>query len=315
VRARRRRASPAAGPFVLAPEVRRALAAGRPLVALETAVLALGLPAPSNLEAFAGMLAAVRRAGAVPAAVALDSGRVFVGLDPARIARLAEPGRAVKVARRDLGPVLASGRLGATTVSSTAWLAHRLGIAVLATGGIGGVHPAVRRGEPPDISADLATLASIPVLVVSTGVKAICDAPATAELLESLSVAVVGAGTDRFPHFYAGASSAAIWPISSPADAARAYRAHVGCGATTALLVANPVPPGHEVPARLLAAATRRAALAARRARVAGPALTPFLLRALARATRGRTVAANRALLIANATLAARIAVELAGSR
>jgi pseudouridine-5'-phosphate glycosidase len=287
------------------------------VVALETALLSFGLPHPANLDVFHEMAAAVEDSGAIPAGIALYRGSVRIGLDDRVLAFLSRapgaergPARMIhKCARRDIGWVLAGGHSGATTVSSTLWLAHRAGIGVFATGGIGGVHPAGH--GPPDVSADLATMSVVPMILVSTGVKSICDPVATAELLEALSVPVVGYGVDRFPHFYSGESAAMIPAVAGAAAAARAFLAYRAHGGTATLLVANPAPAAHRLEPALLERLTAAGMRAAARSGVAGNALTPFLLDYLARKTGGRTVTANRALLVANARLAGAIAVEM----
>lgn len=254
---------------------------------------------------------AVEQAGAKPVGIAVHAGQVHVGLNAKLVDRLARSKVVKKCARRDIGWVLAGGHDGATTVSSTLWLAHRAGIRVFATGGIGGVHP--QHDGPADVSADLATMAEVPMIIVSAGTKAICDANATAELLEALSVPVVGLKTDRFPHFYAGPSRTAIPRVETALDAARAFLAHVAHGGTSTLMVANPAP--DQLPAKALFKTIDAGGKAAVKAGVAGNALTPFLLDYLAKATRGRTVEANRALLIDNARVAGEVAVALATSR
>ena len=285
----------------------------RPQVALETALLSLGLPYPQNLEVFEAMEAAVRAAGAEPVGIALHEGRVHVGMSRRLIEHMARSRDVKKCARRDLGWVLAGGHTGATTVSSTLWLAHRAGIRVFATGGIGGVHPG--HGGPPDISADLATLAEVPMLIVSAGTKSICDPVATAEALEALSVPVLGLRTDRFPHFYAGPSPAAIPPVASVQEAAAAHLQHLAYGGTATTLVANPCPAADLLDPKLLERLTSEGMRAAARAGVMGNALTPYLLDFLAKRSKGRTVRSNRALLVDNARVAGEVAVALSARR
>ena len=294
----------------IAAALSKKLLAGEPVVALETALLSFGLPYPANVEVYRAMEAAVVRSGATPAGIALHEGQVHVGLDEHLVERLARAENARKCARRDIGWILAGGLDGATTVSSTLWLAHRAGIRVFATGGIGGVHPGAH--GPPDVSADLATMAEVPMLLVSAGTKSICDPDATAELLEALSVPVVGLGVDRFPHFYAGPSRTAIPQVATPRDAAHTFQAHRAHGGTGTLLLANPAPAAHRLDPALLARLTASGAAAAAKARVSGNALTPYLLDYLAKKTAGRSVTANRALLIDNARVAGLVAVELA---
>jgi pseudouridine-5'-phosphate glycosidase len=304
-------------PFRVSEEVRAALAEGRPVVALETSVVAQGLPPPDNLEAARRMEAAVRAAGAVPAPVAVLSGQVVVGASPEEVARLADPSRrAAKAAARDLAPLLAAGRDAGTTVSATAWAAARAGVRVFATGGIGGVHR-VAPGEPPagaaDVSADLPEIARTRVCVVSAGPKAILDLPATAEALETLGIPVLGWRTGEMPAFYSDGSGVALeHRVEDAAAAARVLRLHWdGLGRGEGVLVLVPPP---EAVSREVVEAAIAAALADARARsVRGKAVTPFLLDAVSRATQGRSRRANLALLERNAAVAGEIAAALAG--
>jgi pseudouridine-5'-phosphate glycosidase len=300
----------------LAPEVADALAAGRPVVALETSVVAQGLPPPANLEAARRQAAAVRAGGAVPAAVALLDGRIAVGLGEAELARLADPSRrAAKAGARDLAPLLAARRDAGTTVSATAAVAARAGIRLFATGGIGGVHR-VLPGAPPsaagDVSADLAELAASPVCVVSAGPKAILDLPATAELLETLGVPVIGFRTSELPAFYSDGSGVRLdHRVEGAAEAAALLRLHFdGLGRRQGVLLA--VPPPVALPRAEVEAAVARALGEASARGVGGQAATSFLLAAVAEATGGRAREANLALLERNARVAAEVAVALA---
>ncbi len=287
-------------------EVRAALADGRPVVALETSVLAQGLPPPRNLEAMDAMSRAIRSAGAVPAWIAVAGGAVRIGLDDATARELAIPGRAVKVAHRDVAPALAAGALGATTVSATLWAAHRAGIAVMATGGIGGVH----RGGA-DVSADLAELARTPGLLVCSGPKSIVDAEATLERLEELGVAVVGYGTDRLPAFVSRLTDLSLeHRVDSPEEGAAVARAGAELGAS--VLLCNPVPEAHALTLDRVEAAVEACEARADRERITGKARTPFLLACLARETDGASLEANLALLESNASLAAQVSAALA---
>lgn len=295
-----------------APEVAAALAAGRPVVALESAVLTHGLPYPDNLAAVRAAEEAVRAEGAVPALVAVVAGRVRVGLLPDELeamARAGAEGRAAKLSLRDLPVAAALGLTGGTTVAATAHLAARAGIAVFATGGLGGVHRVGPAGW--DVSADLLALARTPVVVICSGVKSILDVPTTLEWLETASVTLVGFGTDRLPGFYAADAGLPVpWRLDAPEQVAAAYRVARRLGLPGALVVAVP-PPEALDPAEL--EALRAAAEAEADARgVTGPRRTPFLLAELARRSGGRTVAVNRALLAENARVAARIARALA---
>lgn len=285
--------------MIVAEEVRTALDEGRPVVALESTLIAHGLPAPQSLEVARALEADVRSEGAVPATVAVFDGVPHVGVPD--LERL-EPG-ILKLSTRDLAPAAALGATGATTVSSTARLAHRAGIRVFATGGIGGVH----RDAPFDESADLVELSRTPIVVVSAGVKSILDVSATLERLETLQVTVLGWRTDRFPGFYLRDSGHRVdWRVDEPEQVA----AVLAAGPPGAVLVANPVdePLEPEEHARVV----REALAAAAAADVGGKAITPFLLSELHRATEGRTLRVNVAVVRANARLAARIAAACA---
>lgn len=303
-------------PIRTSPEVAAALAAGRPVVALETSVVAQGLPPPHNLEAARRCAAAVRSAGAVPAAVALLDGQVVVGASEAELARLGDPARRpAKAGARDLAALLAARRDAGTTVSATAAVAARVGIRLFATGGIGGVHR-VLPGDPPaaagDVSADLMELARSPVCVVSAGPKAILDLPATAEALETLGVPVVGFGTSLLPAFYAAEGGVALaHRVEDAAGAAALLGLHWdGLGRREGVLLC--VPPPQALPRAEVEAALAAALAEARRRGVGGQAATPFLLAAVAEATGGRALAANLALLERNALVAGQVAVALA---
>ncbi len=291
---------------VLAPsdDVRRAVQGGRPVVGLETSVIAQGLPPPRNLECIERMTAAVRVAGAVPAWVGVVYGSVVVGLTADELAVFAEPGRAVKVARRDLPVVVATHGLGATTVSATIWAAARVGVSVVATGGIGGVHPGSR-----DVSADLVELARTPVLLVSSGPKSIADPVATAERLDELGVAVVGYRCRRLPHFLVREAPVELETrVGEPLAAAKIVRALRDLEAGAGVLLCNPVPGELAMEPDVVATATRDCVHLAERDGVRGKALTPHLLSCLAERTGGRSLEVNLALLEANAHLAGEVA-------
>lgn len=288
-------------------EVAAALGAGRPVVALESTLIAHGLPHPVNLETARAAEHAVRAAGAVPATIAIWHGSATAGLTDTQLAGLAEAPSVFKAGRRDLGAAIALGRLAATTVSATMAIAHAAGIRVFATGGIGGAH----REDDFDISADLAELARTPVLVVSAGAKSILHLPRTLELLETLGVPVLGYRSDTFPAFYVSGSQLPVpCRVESPAAAAAVFAAHVQSGGAGALL-AQPCPAGAAVDADAFAQWLAIAGAEAMAAGVTGARLTPFLLARLAILSGGKTLAANRALVVANARLAAEVAVEL----
>jgi len=296
--------------LVVSPAVAAAMAEKRPIVALESALITHGLPAPFNLQVAISLEAAVRQEGATPATIAVLDGAVYVGLTAAGLERLAGESDVAKVSLRDLPAVLAQGRSGGTTVAATAWLAHRAGIAVFATGGIGGVH----RGHPEDVSADLPALASTPIVVVCAGAKAILDLSRTLEALETLGVPVIGYGTDTFPAFTSRSSGLPV-PLraDTPADVAAMARARDALGLRAALLVCAPIPAEAELPWEEAEAAIAAAVAAAEAQSIAGKALTPFLLSRLAEQTGGRSRQANQALLLNNVRIAARIARAMAG--
>ncbi len=295
----------------LAPEVAAALSEGGAVVALESTVVAHGLPWPDNLAVARAMEAAVRAAGATPASIAVLGGRIRVGLGPDQLERVASDRALAKLSWRDLPVALARGGDGATTVAATLAVAGRVGIRVFATGGIGGVHPGAETTF--DVSADLGALARTPCLVVCAGGKSLLDLPRTLELLETLGVPVLGYGTDDLPAFYTRRSGLPVAArVESAAEAAAVARAQWALGLDGGLVLAVPLPPEAALDeaevAAALAAANERAAAAG----VRGPALTPFLLADLHEHSGGRTLAANAALLRQNAAVAGAVAVALA---
>jgi len=293
-------------------EVAMTVAAGGPVVALETSVIGQALPHPRNLECVERMSGAIRRAGAVPAWIGLVDGAVMIGLDDVQLDRFATSGEATKVARRDVPVALANGALGATTVSAAIWAAHRAGIRIGATGGTGGVHP----GPRPDVSADLLELARTPVLLVCSGPKSVADPMLTAEKLEELGVTLVGYGVDRLPFFLARETEVELeHRVDTPAEAAALARAQAQAGTDAAIVVCNPVPAASAMGAAEVIEATHRAEARMNAAGVTGKAVTPFLLAALAEETGGRSLEANLDLLEDNARVAAEIAVSLSGAR
>jgi pseudouridylate synthase len=296
----------------ISPEVAAALREGLPVVALETSVVAQGLPPPENLIAARRCLASVRAQRAVPAAVAVIGGRVIVGANDAQLERLADPARrAAKAGSRDLAAAVALGLDAGTTVSATCAVAERAGIRVFATGGIGGVHRRLDPAEPCDISSDLIEIARRRVCVVCAGPKAILDLPATAEQLETLAIPVWGYRTGELPAFFTGESGIALeHRFDDASSIAAALRAHWdGLGLLSGVIVG--VPPPSPVPRAEIEAALAGALREAAGRKLPGKEVTPYLLSALAQATQGRTMAANIALLENNATVAAEIAREL----
>ncbi|HEX8938543.1 MAG TPA: pseudouridine-5'-phosphate glycosidase [Candidatus Limnocylindrales bacterium] len=299
----------------LAPEVADALAARRPVVALESTLISHGLPYPRNVEVAMASEAAVREAGAVPATVAIRGGELLVGLDGDALETLATARDVRKAARPSLAAALAGGGWAATTVSATMLAAQAAGIAVFATGGIGGVHRGAIGGAAPtlDVSSDLEELARTPVAVVCAGPKAILDVPLTLEYLETRGVPVVALGTDEVPGFYSRGSGVAA-PETAPdeAAAARLVAVHLGLGLGSGLLLCVPVPAADELPLATAREAIERAIGEAEAAGVGGPDLTPWLLARVAELTGGASVRANTALIVNDARVAGGLAVELA---
>lgn len=296
----------------IASDVAQALAEGRGVVALESSLIAQGLPAPHNLDAARDSEAAVRGAGAVPATVALADGRIVVGADGDLLERLARPAEGVaKAGSRDLGPLLASRRTAATTVSATLRAAHLAGIRVFATGGIGGVHPGASTSF--DVSSDIDELASTPVAVVCSGAKSILDLSATLELLETRRVPVVGIGTDHLPAFYSASSGLRVaYRVETAAEAADVADAHLALGGAGAILFVQPPPPDLALGSREMAELTERAVEETRSEGVSGPSVTPAILRRLSELSGGRTLRTNIGLIVNNARVAGELAVALA---
>jgi pseudouridine-5'-phosphate glycosidase len=293
-------------------EVADALAAGRGVVALESTLIAHGLPQPDNLRVAREAEAAVREAGAVPATVAVVAGEVRIGLDDAALEAVATGAGVIKAGVRDLAPAVARGASAATTVASTAHLAALAGIGVFATGGLGGVHRGAR--ETWDESADLTTLAGTRITVVCAGVKSILDVGATLERLETLNVTLLGYATDTFPGFYLADSGHPVaWRVESPEEIAGVMRARdaLGLGAR-AIVVANPLPEDQQLDRELHDRVLRESLEAAAAAGVTGRDVTPFLLDRFHRETGGASLDTNVRLVLRNAALAGRIAVAAA---
>ncbi len=301
-------------PLDIASEVAAALADNRPVVALESTIISHGLPWPDNLAIARAIEAEVRKAGAVPATIAVLGGRIRIGLDESALAHLARAptGAVAKLSRADLAPALACGRNGATTVAATMILARLAGIDVFATGGIGGVH----RGAETDfdISADLVELGRTAVTVVAAGAKAILDLPKTLEVLETAGVTVIGWRTDTFPAFWCRDSGLSV-PIrmDTVAEIARSHLCRQALGIGGGQLVANPIPEAVALPRALVEEWI--AAAEARKRGIAGKAVTPFLLGRIAELSAGRSLHANRALVLDNARLAAEIAGAICSER
>jgi pseudouridine-5'-phosphate glycosidase len=289
----------------ISPEVAHAISERRPVVALESTVIAHGLPRPQNLDTAHRLQEVVRESGAVPATIAIIGGKLTVGLSDDELALLAERADIRKISTRDIPVAVAQGWDGATTVASTTWIAYRGGIKVFATGGIGGVH----RGSLPDVSADLPELARTPIVVVCSGAKIVLDLPATREWLETHAVTVAGYQCDELPAFYSRASGLRLDVRADNADAvAGIFRAQRGLGIESALLLGVPVPAKFEVPVEELQVVLTTALEDAEWKGITGPELTPFLLRQMAERSGGVTLRANIALLENNARVAAAIA-------
>jgi pseudouridine-5'-phosphate glycosidase len=285
---------------------------GVPLVALESTIVAHGMPWPHNLETARAVEAVVRAEGAEPATIALLDGRIRIGLDEAQLEHLARAGRsAAKVSRRDLPGVLAAGELGATTVAGTMICAALAGIEVFATGGIGGVHRGAERSF--DVSADLLELARTPVAVVCAGAKSILDIGLTLEVLETHGVPVLSSGHDEFAAFYVrGSGHRADRRLDAPADLARFIRTQWRLGLRSGVLVSTPVPEADALPGALVDDWIEQALADAACQGIAGKAVTPYLLARIEQLSQGRSLAANVALVKNNAALAARLALALA---
>ncbi|MFF8648987.1 pseudouridine-5'-phosphate glycosidase [Streptomyces griseoluteus] len=298
--------------LVLSEEVREATGTGRPVVALESTIIAHGLPRPRNLQVALELEDVVRREGAVPATIAVLDGKPHVGLDKGQLERVANEDGIRKLGHRDLPLAMAAGASGATTVSATARLAALAGIRVFATGGLGGVHRQWTTTQ--DESADLGLLARTRITVVCAGVKSILDVPATLQRLETLGVAVAGYRTERFPGFYLSDSGHPVdWTLRDPEQVAEVMQAQDTLGGPeSALIVANPVPPGQQLDPELHARVLAEALRACEEEGITGQAVTPFLLAHLVRHTDGESLRANLAAVRGNVELAARIATAWA---
>jgi pseudouridylate synthase len=293
---------------IVGSRVAAALAAGWPVVALESTIVSHGLPRPDNLRVAREVEAAVVATGAVPATIGMLGGDLIVGLDDTQLSHLATRDGVVKLSVRDLAPAAVCGVDGATTVAATAAVAARAGIAVFATGGLGGVH----RDTPFDESADLTALAHTPIVVVCAGVKSILDVGATLERLETLGVTVVGYRTRRFPGFYLRDSGFDLdWSVDTPGRAAAVFRARLGAGA---VVVANPLPASEQLDPDLHDRVLASGLAGLAREGITGKAVTPYLLAHFHSATGGASLAANVRIIQRNASLAAEIAVALCAS-
>ena len=295
------------------PEVEQALAAKKPVVALESTIVTHGMPFPENLETALAVEEEVRAAGAIPATIAVMEGQIRIGLDRAALEALAQSEEVMKLSRADLAFALAGRRTGSTTVAATMMAAKLAGIEVFATGGIGGVHQGVE--ETLDISADLRELAQTSVITVCAGAKAILDIPRTLEVLETEGVPVVGYRTDELPAFWSRSSGiSAPLRLDAAEDIAAFWRARKAIGQQGAILVANPVPGDSEIPADIMSGHIADAVRAAEAEGIRGKKVTPFLIGKILELTKGTSLAANIALIRNNARLAGEIAVALAAT-
>ena len=295
----------------ISPEVRQALAEGKPVVALESTIISHGMPYPKNVETALLVEKTIRENGAVPATIAIIGGRLKAGLSPEEIEYLGKAGRKVaKASRRDLAAIVARGADGATTVTTTMIIAHMAGIKVFATGGIGGVH---RGAETTmDISADLEELGSTPVMVVCAGAKSILDLGLTLEYLETKGVPVIGYGTDELPAFYTRRSGFSVdYRVDSPEELAAMFKAHLALGMKGGMLVTNPIPEEYAMDKAVIDAAIEQALSDAKAAGIHGKETTPFLLAKVVELTGGDSLESNIKLVLNNATVAAKTAVEM----
>jgi pseudouridine-5'-phosphate glycosidase len=292
----------------LHPDVRQGLRTHQPVVALETTVVTHGLPKPINFELAMRMQQEIRKAGAVPATIALLEGKYHIGLSDSQLEHLALDSEPIKINRREIGVQRALEGTGGTTVAATMYLAQKAGISVFATGGIGGIH----HGDSGDVSADLPELANTPVVVVCSGAKAILDLPRTLEWLETYGVPVLGWQSDTFPTFFSAGSSLPVQVrVDSIAEVADIVRHHWDVGLHSGVLLCVPCPEGDALPAEQIEAALREALEEAASQGVSGKRVTPFLLEHISEATKGATLQANLSLLRNNARLAAELAKAL----
>lgn len=296
----------------IAPEVQKTLEKQGPVVALESTLVTHGFPHPDNLLIARESEAEIRKSGAIPATIAVVNGALCVGLTDGELEGLATPRTdIVKATTRDLPVVVAQGRDAGTTVAATMAIAAKAGIRLFATGGIGGVHRGV--ADTWDISADLTELARTPVAVVCAGAKSLLDLPKTMEALETLGVPVIGYGTDEFPAFYSHSSGLRLDSrVDTPAEAAKVLKAQTALGLNCGTLICNPLPEAQALPSAEIEKHIETGLVEAEKQGIKGKAATPFLLKYIVKATGGRTVEPNKALIRANAALAGAIAVALA---
>jgi len=291
-------------------EVKTALETGKPVLALESTIIAHGMPYPDNVEFALKAESICRKQGVVSATIAIVNGECCVGLEKAQIEFIAKDASIKKVSRRELGIAVSKKWSGGTTVSATMHIAHQSGISVFSTGGIGGVHRGAKHSF--DISQDLTALAQIPMVVISAGVKAILDLPKTLEMLETLGVSVVGFETNEFPAFFSRNSGLCdLFRIESPGEAAHLYRKNMEMELSASTLVVNPIPEKDEIPGDEIEKIIDCAINDARIKKISGKKLTPFLLKEIVKKTDGRSLEANKALALNNVRLGVKIVHQL----
>ena len=292
-------------------DVQLALKTGQPILALESTIIAHGMPFPDNLKFAQQGVSLCRDQGVTPAMIAIINGEIHVGLEKDLLIFIAEGDGVRKTSRRELGIATSEKWHGATTVSSTMHIAHQLGISVFATGGIGGVHRGAEFSF--DVSQDLSALAEIPMVVVSAGAKAILDLPKTIEMMETLGITVVGYQTGEFPAFYSRESGIlGIHSVGSGHEVANIYKANISSGISSAVLVANPVPEKDEIPRQEIGSVIDRACKSATELNIVGKNLTPYLLKEIEQKTGGNSLKTNKLLALNNISLGINIVKEMA---
>lgn len=300
--------------LIFHPDVKAALASGFPVLALETSVFAQGLPSPDNLELAIQLDQSIRSNGVVPAPIAIIDGKIHLGLSKKELEHLCTASFFEKAALRDIGRIVASELCGATTVSSTIHIAHQVGIRVFTTGGIGGVHR--KASKTFDVSQDLLALSRVPIVTVSSGVKSILDLSNTLEMIEALSIPVLGYKTNTFPAFYSAASGFELTSVANNVNTiVKHYMSYRALAINSALLVVNPVPKKDEIPFERLEPFVNDALLLADQKSISGKDITPFLLKTLVETFGKRCVTANRSLVLNNALLGTRIAKALSKNK
>ncbi|MDY6916065.1 MAG: pseudouridine-5'-phosphate glycosidase [Candidatus Cloacimonadota bacterium] len=293
----------------LSDKVKLAFQTSKPIIALESTIIAHGMPYPENLQVAQTLEAIAEEEGVVPATICLMDGKIKIGLNQSELKKLATAGQVKKVSRREIGKVLAQGIIGATTVAATMFCAQLVNIKIFATGGIGGVHRGAENSF--DISADLHEFTSSPVIVVSAGVKAILDIPKTLEMLETLRVPVLGYKTTSFPAFYSSNSPYKVEKIDSAAQIAEIYKLEQRLGLRNGMLIANPIPTTEEIPFFKMEKIITSALKIAKKQNITGQAVTPFLLKKIVTISQGQSLQANIALVKNNVHVACQIAKEL----